>query len=167
METKLIKVKSGINFILSRIAAVLLTMMTFLVLYQVFTRYVLNSPSAFTEELVRYFLMWTSFIGAAYAFSTRQHMALLLIYQKVGEKEKRNLMILADLLVLLFALFIMTIGGTKLAISARMEYSALLGIPRGLVYSVAPLSGLFIVFIQCINIWEDLAGKVLQGEETL
>ena len=167
METKLIKVKSGINFVLSRIAAVLLTIMTFLVLYQVFTRYILNNPSAFTEELVRYLLIWTSFIGAAYAFSTRQHMALLLIYEKVGEKEKRNLMILADLLVLLFALFIMTIGGTKLAISARMEYSALLGIPRGLVYSVAPLSGLFIVFIQCINIWEDLAGKVLKEEETL
>ena len=45
--------------------------MTFLVLYQVFTRYVLNSPAAFTEELVRYSLIWTGFIVAAYAFSTR------------------------------------------------------------------------------------------------
>ena len=55
---------------------VLLSIMTLLVLYQVFTRYILNSPAAFTEELVRYFLIWTSFIGAAYAFSTREHMSL-------------------------------------------------------------------------------------------
>ena len=76
MQEILTKIKKGMNFLLSRIAAVLLSAMTLLVLYQVFTRYVLNSPAAFTEEIVRYLLIWTGFIGAAYAFSTRQHMAL-------------------------------------------------------------------------------------------
>ena len=72
-------IKKYMNKDLAACCAVLLTFMTFLVLWQVFTRYVLNSPAAFTEELVKYSLIWTGFIGAAYAFSTREHMALTLV----------------------------------------------------------------------------------------
>ena len=42
MQATLTKIKKGMNFLLSRIAAVLLSAMTLLVLYQVFTRYVLD-----------------------------------------------------------------------------------------------------------------------------
>ena len=68
MKELLTAVKKFMIKLLAGIATVLLSAMTLLVLYQVFTRYVLNSPAAFTEELVRYFLIWTGFIGAAYAF---------------------------------------------------------------------------------------------------
>ena len=63
-------IKKVMTKLLAAIATILLSVMTLLVLYQVFTRYVLNSPAAFTEELVRYFLIWTGFVGAAYAFIT-------------------------------------------------------------------------------------------------
>ena len=89
MQATLTKIKKGMNFLLSRIAAVLLSAMTLLVLYQVFTRYVLNSPAAFTEEIVRYLLIWTGFIGAAYAFSTRQHMALVLVRDRLSPNRKK------------------------------------------------------------------------------
>ena len=72
-------IKTVMTKLLAGIATVLLSVMTLLVLYQVFTRYVLDSPAAFTEELVRYFLIWTGFIGAAYAFLTREHMCLVLL----------------------------------------------------------------------------------------
>ena len=48
MREFLTTVKKWMIFILSRIATVLLSFMTILVLYQVFTRYVLNDPAAFT-----------------------------------------------------------------------------------------------------------------------
>ena len=111
LET-LTKIKKGMNFVLSRIAAVLLSAMTLLVLYQVFTRYVLNSPAAFTEEVVRYLLIWTGFIGAAYAFSTGQHMALVIVRDKVSPNAKKGLMVFVDALILLFAIFVVIIGGT-------------------------------------------------------
>ena len=138
-----------------------------LVLYQVFTRYVLNSPAAFTEEVVRYLLIWTGFIGAAYAFSTRQHMALVIVRDKVSPGAKKGLMVFVDALILLFAVFVVIIGGTKLALSAVHEYSALLGISRGLVYAYpAPVAGVFIVLAQVINLYEDVTGNVIEeGEE--
>ena len=97
--------------------------MTLLVLYQVFTRYVLNDPAAFTEELVKYSLIWTGFIGAAYAFYTREHIALIVFRDKLNPQGRKILMIFIDALILLFALFVITIGGVKLALSARSVYS--------------------------------------------
>ena len=104
-------IKKYMNKVLAACCAVLLTFMTFLVLWQVFTRYVLNSPAAFTEELVKYSLLWTGFIGAAYAFSTREHMALTLVRDKLTGRPHQILVIFIDALILLLAIFVITIGG--------------------------------------------------------
>ena len=94
MEKLLTAIKKWMILILSRIATVLLSVMTLLVLYQVFTRYVLNDPAAFTEELVKYSLIWTGFIGAAYAFYTREHMALIVFRDKLNPQGRKILMII-------------------------------------------------------------------------
>ena len=165
MQGKLGKIKYGMDKFLSFFCTVLLSFMTILVLIQVFSRYLFNNPVAFTEELVRYSLIWTGFIGAAYAFSTREHMALGLFKDKLKKKPRKILLTAIDLLILLLAIFVITIGGFKLALSASREFSALLGVPRSLVYGIAPVSGLFIIFAQLINIYEDITGKKILYEK--
>ena len=73
-------------------------------------------------------------------------------------------MTLIDVLILVFAIFVITIGGFKLALSAKKVYSALLGIPRSLVYAMAPVSGIFIILAQIINIYEDVTGTAIDIE---
>ena len=165
MKNTFAAIKFWMDKILSIACAVLLTFMTVLVLIQVFSRYILNSPVAFTEELVRYSLIWTGFIGAAYAFSTREHMSLTLIRDKFTGKAHTALLVVIDGLILLMAIFVFTIGGFKLAVSASREFSALLGIPRSLVYSIAPISGVFIVLSQIINIYEDVTVEKVESKE--
>lgn len=155
-------IKLWMDRILSVACAVLLTFMTFLVLWQVFTRYVLNNPAAFTEELVKYSLIWTGFIGAAYAFTAREHMSLTLITDKLKGTPHKVLMTLIDVLILALAVFVIVIGGFKLAASAKMEFSALLGVPRSIVYGCAPVSGIFIILAQLINIYEDVTGEKVE-----
>lgn len=157
----MVKIKQGMSYVLARLCTLLLVTMTLLVLWQVFSRYVLNAPSSFTEELVRYFLIWTGFIGAAYAFSTREHMALTFLRDKLGDDQRRLVTIIVDVIILIFALSILVVGGVKLAVAAKMEYSALLGIPRSLVYAMAPISGVFIIISQIVNLYEDFTGKQL------
>ena len=48
MKEFLSLIKKWMTRLLAGIATVLLSIMTLLVLYQVFTRYILNSPAAFT-----------------------------------------------------------------------------------------------------------------------
>ena len=140
-------IKKYMNKVLAACCAVLLTFMTFLVLWQVFTRYVLNSPAAFTEELVKYSLIWTG---------------LTLVRDKLTGRPHQILVIFIDALILLLAIFVITIGGYKLAVSARAEFSALLGVPRTLVYSIAPISGIFIIIAQIINLYEDITGNKVE-----
>ena len=105
MREFLALIKKWMTRLLAGIATVLLSIMTLLVLYQVFTRYILNSPAAFTEELVRYFLIWTGFIGAAYAFITREHMCLVLVRDSLSPSGKRILMTVIDILIPAFCYF--------------------------------------------------------------
>lgn len=157
---RLNRVRAVLGSILAGFAGILLVIMTLLVLYQVFTRYVLGTPAAFTEELVRYALIWTSMISAAYAFLHRKHMALVVLRDTFPPAARRSLIIGADVLVLAFAVLVLMLGGTMLALSASTNFSALLGISRGLVYTIGPIAGLAIAFAQVLNIWEDLTEEV-------
>ncbi|GAA1190569.1 TRAP transporter small permease [Prauserella alba] len=157
---RLDRVRRLLGGVLAAFAGALLVVMTLLVLYQVFTRYVLGTPAAFTEELVRYALIWTSMISAAYAFLHRKHMSLLFLRDKFAPPMQRALIVGTDVLVLVFAVVVLVIGGTMLALSAATNYSALLGISRGLVYTIGPIAGAAIVFAQVLNIWEDLTDEV-------
>lgn len=165
MENLLVNIKKVMCKILSVASAVLLSFMTLLVLWQVFTRYILNSPAAFTEELVKYSLMWTAFIGASLAFFTRDHMALTLVKDKVKGTPQKALSVFIDGLILALAILVFVIGGFMLAVSARQEFSALLGVPRSLVYAIAPISGIFIAMAQVINLYEDVTGRKIGKEE--
>ena len=96
-------------------------------------------------------------------FITREHMCLVLVRDSLSPAGRRILMTVIDVLILLFAVFVITIGGFKLALSAQKVFSALLGIPRSLVYAMAPISGLFIILAQIINIYEDVTGITIEG----
>lgn len=89
-------------------------------------------------------------------------MALVILHDSLKPSGQRVLMIFIDTLILLFAILIITIGGFKLAVSARQEFSALLGIPRSLVYAMAPISGIFIILAQIINLYEDVTGTKIE-----
>ena len=90
-------------------------------------------------------------------------MCLIVVRDSLKPAGKKALMAAVDLLILVFALFVITIGGFKLAMSAEKVFSALLGIPRSLVYAVAPISGIFIIAAQIINLYEDITGIVIEG----
>ena len=108
MKEFLSLIKKWMTRLLAGIATVLLSIMNDCWYYiRLFTRYILNSPAAFTEELVRYFLIWTSFIGAAYAFITREHMCLILVRDSLSPSGKRILMTLIDILILIFSILLL------------------------------------------------------------
>jgi TRAP-type C4-dicarboxylate transport system permease small subunit len=143
------------NKLLSSLTAFLLIAMIALVVLQVFTRYVLNNPTVFTEELVRIALIWTGFLGAAYAFGTRQHMALIFLKEKFEGALKKHVCIFIDFVILVFAVIVLIVGGYKLSADAMLIKTPVLGLPRGLVYMAAPVAGIFIMVYQIINIKEN------------
>ena len=124
------------------------------VLWQVISRYVLSSPSSFTDELAGFLLIWVSLFGAAYVTGKKEHLAIDLMIQKASPEKRKILETVINLCVFLFALVVMVVGGlwlvyTRFALEVK---SAALQLPLGYVYIVLPISGILIVFYSIDNI---------------
>ncbi len=151
---------SGVRRTIDRILAVSLVILmgtaVLNVLWQVFTRWVLNDPSSYTEELARYLLIWIGLLGAAYASGRKLHLAIDLLPGQARGRSKHLLEIAIESFVLLFAVAVMIVGGLRLMSLAFLmgQVSAALGIPLGYVYLVLPLSGLLIAFYALESVYE-------------
>lgn len=131
------------------------------VLWQVFTRWALNDPSSWTEELARYLLIWIGLIGAGYAAGKKLHLAIDLLPSALHGRRRRVLEFLIDVIVLLFAVFAMVIGGIRLmSLTLLMDQtSAALGVRLGYVYLAIPLSGAVIAFYAVVSIMDRVRGR--------
>ena len=124
------------------------------VTWQVVSRYLLQSPSSWTEELARFLLIWIGLVGAVYAYRMRAHMAIDLVSAKLTGLPRRVLWSTIHLLTGVFAIAVLCIGGLKLVIlTLELEQvSAAIDMPFGYVYLVLPISGLLIAFYAALAI---------------
>lgn len=125
----------------------LLALIVISVLWQVFSRYILNSPSSFTEEIARFLFIWLGLFGAAYASGQQAHLAINLLPPKLNQRNRTRLRIGINILIILFCLSVLVIGGGNMVYVSYIlgQSSAALNLPLFIVYSVAPLSGIMIV----------------------
>lgn len=121
---------------------------------QVFSRFVLQSPSSVTEELARFLLIWIGLLGGAYGYHSNAHLGLDIITNRFGRISQHWISIVGHLLVMFFALTVMVIGGISLVqlTFEPPQISAALEIQMGYIYSAVPLSGVLIVYIALVKI---------------
>jgi len=125
----------------------LMSAMVLAVTWQVVSRYLLASPSSWTEEVARYLLIWIGMLGAAYAFRTRMHIGLDLLPRALSGEASRRLHWFTLAVIVVFAVTVLVAGGGSLVLLTWQlrQTSAALELPIALVYSVIPLTGLVIV----------------------
>ncbi len=152
------KLKEIIDKILAWIVIVVMAVLVIDVLWQVFTRFILRDPSSFTEELARYLMIWVGLLGAGYAAGKRMHLAVDLLPMKMKGRRKHYLGIVIEGFTLIFAVFVLIIGGTRLVWVMLFlgQTSPALQVPLGFVYLAIPVSGLFIAFYAVYFITEQL-----------
>lgn len=128
------------------------------VLWQVFTRFILRHPSSFSEELARYLLVWVGVLGGAYAVGKKIHLAIDILPTKLTGKSQVWLGLFIQCCVLLFAVFVLVIGGWRLVdlTLTLNQISAALRLKLGYVYLVLPISGFLITFFSVDEILKNL-----------
>lgn len=154
----LLNIKKNIDQVLKWILVTIMAAMTINVLWQVFSRFVLQNPSSYTEELARYMLIWLGILGASYVAGQKMHLAIDLLSTKLNGIKKSYLEIFIQSFVFLFAFFVMVVGGIRLVqITLTLnQISAALQIPLGYVYSVVPVSGILMMFYAFTFIVEEI-----------
>ena len=147
--TQLLNVLAGASFLV----------MVILTCWQVLTRYVLNNPSSWSEELVSYMCAWMSLLGASLVTAERGHMNIPIVVEKCSPSLQKLLLCLAELIGFLFSAIILAYGGFQIANLAMGQMTSSLGVPIGVFYVVLPLCGVLNMVYTVLNMTDIIKKK--------
>ncbi len=156
------KLTCVVDAVLSWFLVALMVAMVATVSWQVATRYLLNSPSSYTEELASYLLIWISLLGAAYALRLRAHLGIDILVRRFRRRRRRAAQRFAYGTIIVFSLVGLIFGGGWLVYVTLdlNQLSAAFQFPIGYVYTVLPLSGLITIYYSVVALRE------IQGEKS-
>lgn len=143
--TRFLPLIDRLDEVLSRLLIALLAFLVLDVCWQVITRFVLNDPSSYTEEIARFTLIWISLLGAASAYKRGLHLGIDIVTNALSQRLSFLSQLLVHAFVIAFAVLILIYGGSKLVVMTLQldQVSAVLGVKMGFIYLAMPISGVF------------------------
>jgi len=142
------KAVKWVDLILSWILVILMILMVLDVSWQVFTRFILNDPSSFTEELATFLMIWIGLLGGAYALRQKAHLGIDILTLRLSPEKQYFWQFFIYTIVILFSVLAMIWGGIRLVnITLYLnQISAALRVKMGYVYTVLPATGVLLIF---------------------
>lgn len=125
------------------IAGSFLVIMTVIVLWQVFTRYVLNWSNAWTELTSILLMSWFIFLGAAVGVRENYHLGFDVLLYVLPKGSKKILRTISDLVVLAFAIGMIVFGIQLIGLQWKAKMPGL-GITEGVRYMPLAAGGLLV-----------------------
>jgi TRAP-type C4-dicarboxylate transport system permease small subunit len=125
---------------------------------QVASRYILERPFSWTEELATCLFVYLAFIGAALALKKKEHFALETLIERLPDKLKRGVHLLCSILILLCSAIVFWFG-CRLTAQGWNVTTPALEIPSSIPYAAVPLGGLLMTlraFESLIEQWKTL-----------
>lgn len=151
------------------------------VLWGVFTRYVMSEQAKWSEELARFLLIWVSLLGGAAAFGEKAHLGVDYFVGKFDPSARKFMTIFGQLVVLFFAVSIFMVGGSSIVANNMGQSAPALGFPfafdigsftfewdglkMGHVYLALPIAGVFMILFMVEQMLETLVSKESDGKE--
>lgn len=115
-----------------------------LVVFQIVMRYVFNSPLIWSEELVRFMLVWLTFFGASLAMSRNEHLSVSIVIDHINEKLRKVILFAGGVITLFFLCFLVYFG-IGFALMNMRQISPANSIPMGIVYAAIPVNAFFLI----------------------
>jgi len=120
------------------------------VFYQFFTRYVLNNSASWTEEIARYLLIGTVFVGAAIGVVKNNHIQVDLLYRYLPRSVARAMATVVDVLRVAFCAAMVVLTAQMMEKLANMNMT-IIDVPMNVLYGVC-LFGLAMMTLRSIGV---------------
>lgn len=136
---------------LVRINQIVLGLMVFamflLVFTNVVTRYVFSYSINWAEELARYLMVWTAFLGAGLGMREGQHVAIEILHDYLPKPLRGYVKAFVGLVIIGF-MGILVYLGAQYALVSWDQNSPVLRWPMGIIYLAIPIgASLFILHL--------------------
>ncbi|WP_024508048.1 TRAP transporter small permease [Bradyrhizobium sp. ARR65] len=128
-------------FVCVLVGATALVLISAVIPYAVFTRYVLNSAASWPEPLAILLTIVLTFIGAAAAYRLNLHMNVAYFANKLPPYARRLLDLLVQLLMALIALFMIIWGERLVEVTWHNTIADFPFLSVGLTYLPIPVGG--------------------------
>jgi len=135
------------------VIAASLFIMYFLVFINVITRYIFGFSLNWTDELARFLMIWTVFLGAGLAMREGRHVAIDLLQSFLPKSIRKYFRIIIGVIILGF-LGLLVILGYQYALRTMGILSPVLRWPMGAVYMAIPF-GLLVFILHFVTIFSD------------
>ena len=159
------KVTNTLNKIIEITMIILIAAMVFGNFWQIFTRFILGNAASWTEEFLRYALIWLTMLGVPYAYGKNQHIAIEFVVNTFSAKGKQIDQVFIECVVGFISVFVMIIGGIMVTGNAAGQVSPALGMPMQYYYIGIPICGALMLVYLLPRLLDDI--KALRsGKET-
>ncbi len=134
-----------------------LIVMTLIVGWQVFGRYVAGQSPSWSEELSLTLMIWYVSFAAAAGVRDGFHIRIVVFENLFEGKTRRAIQLAADAIVALIGLAMLVWSG-ELVLRTWPHAIPSLGLPRGLAYLGMPIAGALIFLFSIERVAERIAG---------
>ncbi|WP_120996547.1 TRAP transporter small permease [Stutzerimonas urumqiensis] len=148
MKNTILRVNDVIYTTCIWVAGLSVALMSLIIPWGVFARYVLESGSGWPEPVAILLMVLFTFVGAAASYRAGAHMAMDMVAERLPQSWQGAIALFVQIVMVIVCLF-MTIWGTKLCITTWNQYMSTLPTLRvGITYSPIPIGGfLTLIFI--------------------
>ncbi|MBI2371366.1 MAG: TRAP transporter small permease [Deltaproteobacteria bacterium] len=138
------RLSDRLNRLAERITVALLVAMVAVILLQVLTRYLLQRPLSWSEEVGRYLFIWLIFLGSSVCLKREGHVAVTLLLSWLPEGARRGVLIGGRWLVGAF-LVILAVEGLRMLPVVAPQRSPAVQLSMAWVYAAVPFSALLML----------------------
>ena len=161
MKTWLLPISRGLGRLSNAVlvvAGIGLVVMTIIVAYQVFMRFVINASPSWTEAGAIMLVTWFVFLGAAVGVRENFHMGFDVLLYMLPSAAKPWLRAISDIAIFGFAFGMVWFGG-ELAIRYWSTRIPVLGLPTSFTYFPIVVSGFLMCLFSAERFMLRLAGE--------
>ena len=148
--------------IVEDVCFVLVIALAAVVFFQVFNRFVLKAPLAWTEELAMLLFQWVVFLGAAVGVKRMSHFGIDLLVEKLPQKARRRVEIIIPFSIGVIALTLI-IEGIKLLKLTQFQGYTTMPFSHAWATAAMPVSGVLMILYVIqnqIKEWKKKEGEV-------
>ena len=137
-----------INKILQAAVVIMLSVMSIVVFAQVVFR-IVHMSIPWSEELSKYLLIWSTFLGSALCIRTNSLVGLEFFLNSMSKKNQKILQTLLNLIVCVILLFLIRVGFWAVR-QVWFQITPVLKQSMGLMYAAIPVGSVFMLINQII-----------------
>ncbi len=135
------------------VSATALVLITLVIPYGVFMRYVMNSAASWPEPFSVLAMVLFSFVGGAAAYRANVHICVQMLTDAVRPSVRGWLLKAADVAMVAMALFMLVFGTQLVRVTWGQTIGEFPSLSVGVTYLPIPLGGLFTLLFIVERLW--------------